>query len=581
MAPTTTELQYLVDVAMGRKPASLLIINARVVNVFTLEAPLTHVLIAGRFVAGVGTEFAKYQAEKIIDLEGKYISPGLIDGHLHLESSMVTPDQYAVAVVPKGVTGCVADPHEIANAAGVEGVEWLIEASKDLPLEVWMCVPSSVPSTSLETTGATLGAAEISHLLCQPSVVGVAELMSFPKILDGDIDELHKVTLADGARKSPEGHAPTLMGAAMHAYFSTGIASDHESTTLEEGRGKLEAGCFLMIREGTTTRNLEALVSLLDVRFGERIGLVTDDRLPSDLLNEGGVDFLVRKAVQLGAEPFTAIRAASWNIARHYGLRRRGAVAPGYMADFSLLNDLNSFGVQSVFKSGRLVAQDGILISKPPSPVPSAVVSNTVKLPTLSEKDLEVPANHKYIRAVRPVPHQVLTEEERTEAVAENGMIVSSGERDLAKFVCLERYGKNGNIGLAMAVGTGLKFGAIASTVAHDHHNLLVLGMNDADIIVAAERLQTLGGGFVAVYDGRVLAELPLPIAGLITPKPLAEVAEQMRILDETAAEMGMTIPSPFMTLSFMGLAVIPEIRLTDHGLVDVRNGKLVPLGMD
>lgn len=578
MNPQLSDLQYAVDVAMGRKTGSLLLKNARLVNVFTLEIQHTHILLAGRLVAAVGLEYAQARAEEVVDLEGRWVAPGLMDGHVHLESSLVSPAEYARGVVPRGVTGVVTDPHEIGNVAGVAGIEWLMEASEGLPLEVWITVPSSVPSTPLETSGATLGLAEIERLLAHPRVVGVAELMSFPAILAAEAGELEKVILAERFRKSPEGHAPTLTGRPLQGYLASGIASDHESTTLEEGRAKLEAGCFLMVREGSTTRNLEALAPLMQPRYGDRIGLVTDDRLPSDLLAEGGVDFLVRKAIGLGADPAYAIRAGSWNVARHYRLARRGAVAPGFQADLVVLDDLLNFTAAQVYQRGRLVAEQGQLGVELPKTEVSAAVAHTVRLPDLTPSDLRIPAEGRRVRVIRAIPHQVLTAEEHNEPTVRDGEVVADPHRDLAKLVCFERHGKNGQIGKALVTAFGIQKGALACTVGHDHHNLMAVGVSDADIVAAARRLLALGGGMVAVADGEVLAELALPIAGLMTDEPLEVVDARLQALEVAAKTLGVTLPDPYMVLSFLGLAVIPELRLTDYGLVDVRRGAVVGL---
>ncbi|MCS7059334.1 MAG: adenine deaminase [Meiothermus sp.] len=578
MHPTSAEIQHAVDVAMGRAGGSLLLKNARLVNVFSLTVQHTHILLAGPLVAAVGLEYAEAQAQEVLDLEGRYVAPGLIDGHVHLESSLVTPAEYARGVVPRGVTGVVTDPHEIANVAGAAGVEWLLEASEGLPLEVWVTVPSSVPSTPMETSGAALGLAEMERLLAHPRVVGVAELMSFPAILAAEAGELEKVRLAERFGKSPEGHAPTLTGRSLQSYLATGIASDHESTTLEEGRAKLEAGCFLMVREGSTTRNLAALAPLLRPEHGDRIGLVTDDRLPSDLLREGGVDFLVRKSIALGVDPAYAVRAGSYNVARHFGLRRRGAVAPGFQADLVILDDLRTFAAARVYGRGRLVAEGGQLMADLPKTKASAAVARTVKLPELHPHDLRIPARRGRVRVVRAIPHQVLTVEERLEPTVRDGEVVADPARDLAKLVCIERHGKGGRIGKGLVTAFGIQKGALACTVGHDHHNLMAVGVSDSDIVLAARRLEALGGGMIAVADGQVLAELALPIAGLIADEPLEGVDAKLQALEAAARGLGVTLPDPYMVLSFLGLAVIPELRLTDHGLVDVRQGALVEL---
>ncbi|RDI96219.1 adenine deaminase [Meiothermus sp. QL-1] len=581
MGPTLAELQYAVDVALGRRPGSLLLRNARLLNVFSLTVQPAHILLAGPLVAAVGEAYAEAQAEEVIDLEGRWVAPGLIDGHVHLESSLVTPAEYARGVVPRGVTGVVTDPHEIANVAGVAGIEWLMEASEGLPLEVYVTVPSSVPSTPLETSGARLGLAEMERLLAHPRVVGVAELMSFPAILAAEAGELEKVRLAERFRKSPEGHAPTLVGPALQGYLATGIASDHESTALEEGRAKLEAGCFLMVREGSTTRNLAALAPLFRPEHADRIGLVTDDRLPSDLIREGGVDFLVRKAIALGVDPVYAVRAGSYNVARHYGLRRRGAVAPGFQADLVVLEDLATFRAASVYQRGQRVAEGGRILVELPKAKPSAAVSHTVRLPPLALETLRIPARGGRVRVIRAIPHQVLTAEELVEPTLRDGEVVADPARDLAKLVCIERHGRAGRVGVGLVTAFGLQRGALACTVGHDHHNLMAVGVRDEDLLLAARRLEALGGGMVAVAEGEVLAELALPIAGLITDEPLEVVEARLQALEAAARALGVHLPEPYMVLSFLGLAVIPELRLTDHGLVDVRRGALVPLWVE
>lgn len=588
--PSLAEVRNAVAVAAGRAAGSLLLRNARVLNVFTQTIDEAHVLLAGRLIAAVGPDLADAAADRVIDLAGAYLTPGLIDGHVHIESSLVTPAAYAAGVLPRGVTGVVCDPHEIGNVAGVPGIEWVLESSEGLPLDVWVTVPSCVPSTSLETSGARLGLEQIEALLGHPRVVGVAEIMSFPAVISGDPTNLEKALLAERSGKTAEGHAPAVTGRDLQAYLAAGIDSDHEATTLAEGREKLAAGVFLMVREGSVTRNLDALMPLVDPRHGDRIGFVTDDRLPHDLLDEGGVDCLVRRAIGAGVDPAYAVRCASYNVARHYGLRRRGAVAPGYFADLIVVGDLEAFRADRVFKHGRAVASEGRLLS--PLEGDSAGVDSeagldskhvsamydTVKLPRLDASSLRIAAAPGPVRCIRLVPGQVLTEEAHVSPTIRDGEIVSDPARDIQKLVCLERYGNGGGIGLGLVSGFGLGEGALASTVGHDHHNLLAVGVDDASIRTAAERLRALGGGFVATRGNEILAEVALPIAGLVTDRPLAEVRAALDVLERAAAELGVRIPAPFMTLSFLGLAVIPELRLTDLGLVDVHAGQLVPL---
>jgi len=593
------EVRRAVDVAAGRRPASLLLRGGSVVNVFDGSVAPAAVALAGRLIASVTAEADAPAAEAEVDVEGALLVPGLIDGHVHIESSLVTPGAYAEGVVPRGVTGVVWDPHEIANVAGVAGVEWLLERCEALPMDVWITVPSSVPSTPFETAGAALGLAEIEVLLAHPRVVGVAEMMSVPAVVAGDDAELGKVALAEAAGKTAEGHAPGLGGRDLQAYLASGIGSDHESTTLAEAREKLAAGAFVMVREGSVTRDLQALMPLVEPAHGDRVGFVTDDRLPHDLLDEGGVDCLVRAAVRAGADPAYAVRCASYNVARHYGLRRRGALAPGYVADLAVIEDLRSFAARAVYKEGRLVAERGRLLpagvavvpGEAPGGIPgaapaggmppTAAVAGTVHLPALGAQALHLPDPGGPVRVIQALPNQILTRGLTLTPTLRGGAVVADPSRDLLKLACVERHGRRGSVGVGLVTGLGLRHGALASTVGHDHHNLLVVGADDADMLAAARRLQELGGGFVAVRGGRVLAELPLEIAGLVTDAPLARVETAMRALDEAARGLGVTLPAPFMALSFLGLPVIPELRLTDLGLVDVRAGGIVPLAAE
>lgn len=585
--PTLEEVRRAVDVAAGRAPGTLLLRNGRVVDVFTLKLVDADVLVAGRLIAAVAPDLRDAAADETIDLDGACLAPGLIDGHVHIESSLVTPAAYASGVLPRGVTGVVCDPHEIGNVAGVPGIRWLLDRSEGLPLDVWVTVPSCVPSTALETSGAELGLAQIEELLEHPRVVGVAEIMSFPDVIAGRETDLRKAMVAEQVGKTAEGHAPGVTGRALQAYLAAGIGSDHEATSLAEGAEKLGAGVFLMVREGSVTRNLDALMPLVDPRHADRIGFVTDDRLPHDLLDEGGVDVLVRRAIAAGVEPGYAVRCATWNTARHYRLPRRGAVAAGYVADLVVVGDLQTFRADRVFKAGTEVARGGRLspgLDVRPASVAAAheaAVRATVSLPSLDGEAFRIVATEGQVRCIRPVPGQVLTEEVRVVPTVEGDEVVADPRRDLAKLVCVERYGRNGGIGVGLVTGFGLTEGALASTVGHDHHNLLAVGVDDASIRAAARRLEQLGGGFVAVRGEEILAELQLPIAGLVTDAPLDVVRKALDALEAAAETLGVQMPAPFMTLSFLGLAVIPELRLTDRGLVSVNAGELVPFAVE
>ncbi len=584
---TAQQVADAVAVAAGRKPADVLLKNARIVNVITQETAPGSIAVAGPLIAGIGPAFDRADAVQTVDLHGRHICPGLIDGHLHIESSLVTPAAYAEVIAPRGVTSLVWDPHEIANVSGTAGIAWCIESAYGIPMNIWVDLPSCVPSTVLETTGAALGVAELEELLKHPAVIGVGELMSYAAVVGGDPEVLAKAFLGDYYRRVVDGHCPGITGRELNAYFASGVGSDHESTGLEEAREKLRAGAFMMIREGSATRNLEALLPLLTAQTADRIGFVTDDRLPSELLSEGGVDDLVRKAIARGVAPELAIRAASWNTARYFGLARRGAVAPGYFADLVVLSDLEHFTASAVYQNGRLIARDGkldsgILAAGAGRTADASAVINSVRIGTLSTDDLRLPAPAagSAVRCIQPIVGQILTTELQLKPSIRDGAVTADPDRDIAKLVCLERHGKNGGIGVGLVTGLGLKRGAIAGTVAHDHHNVLAAGISDRDIVTAIQRLGRIGGGFVVADDGAIVAELALPIAGLLSDKPLAEVDELMQAVDRAAAALGVTMPAPFMTLSFLGLPVIPELRLTDLGLVDVGAGAVVPLAV-
>ncbi len=586
---TQEEIARAVAVASGRAPADRLLTNANIVNVITNEILPGSIAISGRLIAGVGGMYDDADAVESVDLGGAHVCPGLIDGHVHIESSLVTPAAYAEAVVPRGVTGVIWDPHEIANVAGVAGVEWCIQSSERLPLTVWIDAPSCVPSSLVETSGAFIDARAISDLLAHHAVVGVGELMSYPAVVGGDADALARAYLGQQHRTTVNGHAPGLTGRDMNAYVAAGVGSDHECTELDEAREKLRAGMFLMMREGSATRNLRTLLPLLTGEHRDRIGFVTDDRLPEDLIRDGGVDHLVRIAIASGVAPATAIRAASWNTARYYALSRRGAIAPGCFADLIVLDDITTFTASTVYHGGELVAERGKLGRKPDAPEIEprvlAAVRDSVRIGLDAHDRFALPVDagpaadrDVSVRCIRPVPDQILTTELRLTVRARDGRVAADPDRDIAKLVCLERHGSNGNVGVGLVTGFGLRRGAIAGTVAHDHHNIMGAGIVDADLEMAIGRLAEIGGGFVVVDHGAVVAELALPIAGLLSQENIVTVASKMAAVDAAARDLGVTMSAPFMTLSFLGLPVIPELRLTDYGLIDVRAGSVVPV---
>ena len=574
--PDLAEVTAAVEAAAGRRPGSVLLRRASLLNVLSGERYGTDILLAGRLIAAVGPG---YTAETEIDLEGRAVAPGLIDAHLHLESSLVEPCEYARAVVPRGVTAVVCDPHEIANVLGVAGIEYVLAATEGLPLDVFVCASSCVPATSFETAGARLTPHDIDGLLSHPRVVGVAELMNFPGVVDADPNELSKALLAGQHGKVADGHAPLLTGRALNAYLAAGISSDHESSGVTEALEKLRLGCTVLIREGSAARNLEALLPLIQPGYLHQLCFCTDDRHPHDLMDAGGVDCLVRRAIRAGIDPVTAVRLASLNTARHFRLPRRGAVAPGYLADLVILDDAATFTPGLVIKNGRVVAEEGTLLEAPRRHVDLRVL-DTVKLPSLTTRAFTLPDPGGEVRAIELIPGEILTREVTVRPLTRGGCIVADPARDLAKLAVIERHGHGGRVGAGLVRGFGLQRGAIASTVGHDSHNLLVAGVSDDEMLMAARLLAEMGGGFCAVAGGRELARLPLPVAGLISDQPLSAVRADLDRLEEAARELGVTLRSPFMALSFLALPVIPELRLTDLGLVAVSPGGVRPVDL-
>ncbi len=585
--PDPLQRRRLVDVAAGRRPAELRLRGAKVLEPFTRSLLDAEVWTCGRWIAAVvpaAEVGASPAAARTVDLDGGVLSPGLIDGHMHLESSLVAPARYAEAVLPRGVTGVVCDPHEVANVAGVAGVRWLLERSAGLPFDVYATVPSCVPSTELETAGARLGPDEIAELLAHPGAVGLAELMSFPQVVAGAPAELAKAHAAEAVRGTVEGHAPALRGASLQAYLASGVGSDHETGELEEGLEKLRAGAFLWIREGSVARDARALAPLLALAHGERLGFCTDDQLPHDLLREGGVDHAVRTAVAAGADPLAALAAATWNAARHYRLPRRGAVAPGYLADLAWWRgELSELDAGRVFKEGREVARDGrVTVPLASAEADDALLRRTVRLPADLAERLDAALRWRggdagaSVPVVEVRPGSLLTGAGAARPRVEAGRLRADPDADLTLLVCAERHGAGGRLATGLVRGFGLARGALASSVGHDHHNLMAVGADRRSILTALRRVAELDGGLVAAEGDEVRAELPLPLGGLLTDVSLHEVRDGLDRLDEEATRLGARLPAPLMALSFLGLAVIPELKLTDHGLVDVTAGRLV-----
>jgi len=574
------ELKRLLALARGDEPAEVLLQNGQVINVFSGEVHAADVAVAGGVIVGVGKGYA---APETVDLDGRFIAPGFIDAHVHIESSMVTPREFARAVVPRGVTTVVTDPHEIANVCGLDGIRFMLADAEGAPFTMLVNASSCVPATHMETSGAALSAADLASLKPLPGVLGLAEVMNFPGVVYGDDTVLAKLhAFADRVR---DGHAPGLTGKPLNAYAATGISSDHECTTLQEAREKLRLGMTIFVREATNARNLKTLLPLITAENERRCCFCTDDRQPADLLDEGSIDHLIRLGIAEGLHPVTAIRMATLNPAEHFRLYDRGAVAPGRRADLVVFADLQSPRAERVYVGGRLVAESGRLFSaaaaarSAASAAPAAplAVQHTVHV-DWSRVDLAIPATGRRIRVIGAIENQLITEHLILEAARDDGRLVADPARDLLKMAVIERHRGTGNVGKGFVTGVGLKRGALAGTVAHDHHNLVVIGADDRSMLAAARAVADAGGGQAAAEGDRVIALLPLPIAGLMSDQPIEQVRARMDELLEAARRLGSSLHDPFMAMSFLALEVIPKLKLTDVGLVDVEAFEVVPL---
>jgi len=570
------ELSHLIDIAKGDIPADLLLKDARIVNVFTGEIYAANVAIAGEWIAGVGKEYG--EGKEVLDLEGLILLPGLINGHFHLESSLLTPAEYALLALAHGTTTLVLDPHEIANVLGLTGIQVLMDASKALPLDFFFMAPSCVPATPLETAGAFLPSNEIEKLLHNRRVMGLAEMMNFPGVLRKNPEVLKKIQAARKMGKAIDGHAPLLTGKNLNGYLAAGIDSDHECTRRAEAEEKLRLGMWLMIRQGSVAKNLKDLLPAVTPLNENRCLFVLDDQEPLDLIQKGEIDDLLRQAVALGLDPVRAVRMATLNPSERFGLRDRGAICPGRRADLAVVSDLREFQVSLTLKDGKVVAREGKaypLFHDRFDPK----VFQTIKIKPLDESSFDLPLAGEKAWVIGILPGQILTQK-LSLAVKKDGrgMIVSDPDSDILKMSVIERHQATGNIGLGLVKGFGLRRGALATSVAHDSHNILVVGASDEEMRHAVGEIEKMQGGFVVVDQGEVKASLRLPIAGLISSEPVAEVASQMEKLNQAARQIGTIPANPFLTLSFLALPVIPELKLTDKGLVDVSEFRIIPL---
>lgn len=563
-------MQRLIAVAKGDAPADLVLVNARIINTCNGEIETGNVAIADGRIAGVGDYT---DGKEVIDLNGRYLAPGFLNGHVHLESSMLDVGQYARAVVPHGTTAIITDLHEIANVCGMAGIEYILKGARRLPLDLFLMAPSCVPATHLETSGAVLGPEDIKKILRLKECIGLGEMMNYPGVLFGDEGVLSKI-IATGER-TVDGHAPGVRGKDLNAYAGAGIRSDHESVAYDEAKEKLARGMYVMIREGSSEKNLEALLPLVTDKTYARCLFVVDDRHGEDILHDGDIDAVARKAIRLGLDPVRAIQLATINTATYFRLEGHGAVAPGYYANLLVLDDLNDITISAVYCHGKKAAENG----KPLFTLPRTGgdrPTHTVNVKPFKMDALKLKAGAGEMPVIEVIPGQIVTRKQMMKPKIENGYAIADTDRDILKAVVVERHNATGNIGTGLVTGFGMKRGAIASSTAHDSHNIVCVGANDEDIYAAVKEMERIQGGQVVAAGGKIIDSLATPIAGLLSDEPLEAVVSALERLEKAAKELGITLPAPFSVLSFMALPVIPELRLTDLGVVDVNQFKLL-----
>ena len=556
-------VEKIIDIARGIEKADLVIKNANIINVLSEEIHQADVAVADGVIAGIGKD---YHGHKEIDIKGAYLSPSFIDGHVHIESSMLLPCEFAKAVVPAGTTTLIIDPHEISNVLGLQGISFMREAIQGLPIDVYMMLPSCVPATPFETSGFDLNSYDLSLLIDKPWVLGIAEMMNFPGVLNHDKNVMAKLKLAMSKDKRIDGHAPCLSDKDLCAYIAAGVTSDHECTTPDEAIEKLRKGMYLMIREGSAAKDLKALLPVLLEKNTRKCIFVTDDRHPEDLLEH--INSMVRTVVEAGVPPIKAIQMASLNTAEYFKIQNLGAIAPGYKADFIVLPDLKTFKPDLVFKKGKLVAEAGKLTADiTQNEIPA--VRGSVNVKWIKYEDFKIEAKSDIVKAIEVIPHQLITKSVKSKINVVDGFAESNLDTDTLKICVIERHRAGGNIGKGFVKGFNLKSGAMASTVAHDSHNMIVIGTNDSDMYTAAVELIKSQGGKIVVNNGEVLAHLPLPVAGLISDADFNTVIEKSMQLNNAAKEIGCKIDDPFMAMGFLSLPVIPELKITDKGVFD------------
>lgn len=580
MKLTKELLKRRIDVAAKRQPADLVVRNGRIVNVFTREIIQDSIAIVDGYIAGIGD----YEGLEIIDAAGKFIVPGLIDGHVHIESAMVTPAQFSNVVLPHGVTTIIADPHEIANVSGTEGIHFMLQASENIPLDVYIMLPSCVPATPFENAGASLAHSDLEPFYDHPRVLGLGEVMDFPSVFNTNDGMLSKIVNAKLKGKCIDGHASGLHADGINVYMSAGIRTDHECVSAEEALERLRKGMYVMLREGSAAKDLVELLKAVNEHNARRCLFVTDDKHLDEVIDEGSIDFNIKTAIENGIDPLLAIQMATLNAAECFGLKTKGAVAPGYEADFLVVNHLNTMDIEQVFKSGKLVAENGSVLSpfRSKANMPSSII-NSVNLEPIKSDHLEINIeNGSKANIIEILPNMIVTKHIIEEVTADNDLFQTNIERDQLKLAVLERHKKTGNIGLGIIKGLGIKNGAIASTVAHDSHNIVAAGTNDLDLVNAINVTREINGGLVISQNGEILASLPLPVSGLMSDLDYKTVYEKIKRLNQCLIAIGCSMKfNPFVTLSFLALPVIPELKLTDMGLFDVKTFKHIGVKAD
>lgn len=564
------EFEDTIDVARGIKPADLVLRGAKYLNVFTGEWLVGDIAISKGKIAGLGE---KYEAAKVINLKGKFIVPGFIDSHLHIESTCMTPDQFQKMVLPRGTTGAIVDPHEIANVLGVSGLQYMLDCAASSTMDLYVMLSSCVPATShLETSGAKLSARDLLKLKDHPNVLGLAEMMNFPGLLNKDPEVLEKVIAFQD--RIIDGHSPMLRGKDLNAYLACGIHSCHESVTLEEAKEKLQKGMQVLLREGSVAKNVRELCKILDAYSSPKISLCTDDRNPVDIQDEGHVDFLIRTVIKKGIKPEVAYRSASWSTATSYGIKNKGAIAPGFAADLVVLKDYNKVVIDCVYKGGRLIKSEADVSEIDVTPPRE----NSIRYELPQIEDLKISKDSGNYRVIEVIPNQIITNSLELNMVMSDQEIKADLKKDILKISVLERHGHNRPMVNALVKGFGLKSGALGASVAHDSHNVVVVGTNDQDMLECFKWMKNNGGGFVAINKGKVMASLALPVAGLMSEKPHREVYKNLKALRKTTKSLGCKLEEPFLQLAFLCLPVIPSLKITDLGLVDVNRFALVDL---